>query len=106
MADPTDQSDPIDPADPIDGEIVEDGTALAASPQPPPVAPTFDYSDAGVPTFDYVRDRIENRVATSIGSTELAGESPQGKAVEDQFAERERAGRDKLEEIRRQMRGE
>lgn len=59
-----------------------------------------------MPTFDYVRDHIEIRVATSIGSQELAGAIPEGKAAEDQFAARERAGRDKLEEIRRQMRGE
>ena len=69
-------------------------------------APPGDYSESGVPTFDYVRDRIENRAATSIGSQELAGETPEGKAVADQFEARERAGRDKLEEIRRQMRGE
>jgi phage shock protein A len=91
--------------DPIDGELVEDSTALEVS-TPPPVTPAFDYTDAGVPTFDFVRDRIENRVATSVGSQELAGETPEGKAVEDQFEARERAGRDKLEEIRRQMRGE
>ncbi|HEY7592501.1 MAG TPA: hypothetical protein VH969_05045 [Actinophytocola sp.] len=89
--------------EPIDGEIVEDGTALD---KPLPQVPPSDYNQAGVPTFDYVRDRIENRVATSIGSQELAGETPEGKAVEDQFEARERAGRDKLEEIRRQMRGE
>lgn len=89
----------------IDGELVEDSTAPAVSPQPP-VLPATDYNDTGVPTFDYVRDRIENRVATSIGSQELAGATPEGKAVEDQFEARERAGRDKLEEIRRQMRGE
>lgn len=89
--------------EPIDGEIVEDGKELD---EPLPQAPPGDYSESGVPTFDYVRDRIDNRVATSIGSQELAGETPEGKAVADQFEARERAGRDKLEEIRRQMRGE
>jgi len=93
--------EPID--EPIEGEIVEDSTALD---KPLPQAPPGDYDAAGVPSFDYVRDRIENRVATSIGSEELAGTTPEGKAVEDQFAAREKAGLDKLEEIRRQMRGE
>jgi phage shock protein A len=89
--------------EPIDGELVEDDTALD---KPLPQAPPGDYDQAGVPSFDYVRDRIENRAATSVGSQELAGTTPEGKAVEDQFEARERAGRDKLEEIRRQMRGE
>jgi phage shock protein A len=89
--------------EPIDGEIVEDSTALD---KPLPQAPPGDYDQAGVPSFDYIRDRIENRVATSTGSQELTGATPEGKAVEDQFEARERAGRDKLEEIRRQMRGE
>jgi len=43
-------------------EIVEDGPA---TPTPPNL--TGDYTQAGVPTFDYVRDRIENRFATSVG---------------------------------------
>ncbi|HEX2134041.1 MAG TPA: hypothetical protein VHH15_21065 [Actinophytocola sp.] len=80
--------------EPIDAELVED----------PAPAPQGDYTEGGVPTFDYVRDRIENRHATSEGATELAGESPQGRSVEQQFADREKAGRDKLEEIRRAMR--
>ncbi|MET0233503.1 MAG: hypothetical protein ABW224_02570 [Kibdelosporangium sp.] len=89
--------------EPIDAEIVEDSPAGSPA---PPVTPQFDYTDGGVPTFDYVRDRIENKVGTSIGSHELATESPQGKSIDEQMAERDRAGRDKLEEIRRQMRGE
>ena len=87
------------PADePIDAELVDDG--------PPAPAPTGDYNEAGVPSFDYVRDRIEHRTATSIGAQELADATPEGQAVEDQFEARERAGKDKLAEIRRQMRGE
>ena len=72
----------------------------------PDQVPEGDYDEAGVPSFDYVRDRIENRVATAIGSAELASETPEGASVEQQMAERERAGREKLEEIRRSMRGE
>ncbi|HJQ47557.1 MAG TPA: hypothetical protein VJ870_14760 [Amycolatopsis sp.] len=65
-----------------------------------------DYNEAGVPSFDYVRDRIENRVNIAIGSEELAKESAEGASVEQQMADRERAGRAKLEEIRRSLRGE
>ncbi|MFC0106391.1 hypothetical protein [Kibdelosporangium aridum] len=81
----------------IDAEIVD---------TPPVKAPEFDYTDGGVPTFDYVRDRIENRMATSIGANELAEGMPEAKSIDEQMAEREQAGRDKLEEIRRQLRGE
>jgi phage shock protein A len=86
----------------LDAEIVEERKDLTA---PPPVAPDGDYTEAGVPTFDFVRDRIENRVATGVGSQELADATPEGKAVEDQFEARKKAGLDKLEEIRRSMRG-
>jgi len=71
-----------------------------------PEAPVTDYTEAGVPTFDYVRDQIEARFATSVGMSELADDTPAGASVEEQFAAREQAGRDRLEEIRRAMRGE
>jgi phage shock protein A len=86
----------------IDAELVEDDTA------PQVVAPSVqgDYTEAGVPTFDFVRDRIESRIATTAGATELVGETSQAKSIDEQMAERDKAGRDKLEEIRRAMRGE
>jgi hypothetical protein len=95
----------------IDGSVVEESTEIAVpgSFTPGSLTPAelvTDYTNDGVPTFDYVRDQIESRVATSIGSSELAGMSPEAAAVEDQFAKREQAGKDKLEEIRRAMRGE
>jgi phage shock protein A len=68
--------------------------------------PEGDYTESGVPSFDFVRDRIENRYATSLGSTELAGETPEASAFEEKMADRDRAAKDKLEEIRRSMRGE
>ncbi|MBB4905608.1 hypothetical protein [Actinophytocola algeriensis] len=86
--------------EPIDAEIVEDSKELDS---PPPVVPPGDYTEAGVPNFDYVRDRIENRVGTGIGAAELADATPEGKAVEDQFEARKKAGLDKLAEIRRSM---
>ena len=86
----------------VDAEIVEEKKDLTVA--PPPVVLAGDYTEAGVPTFDYVRDRIENRVATGIGTTELADATQEGKAVEDQFEARKKAGLSKLEEIRRSMR--
>ncbi|MBW4718605.1 hypothetical protein [Saccharothrix obliqua] len=70
------------------------------------VQPSFtpDYSDTGVPSFDYVRDRIENRAHTATGLTELAGVGgPDVQSLDQQQAEREEAGRAKLAEIRRAM---
>jgi hypothetical protein len=100
------------PDEPIDADVVEDETpdTAVAVPQPTPgmpftpVEPITDYTESGEPTFDYVRDKIEGRVATSIGSAELAGETRQAADVEDAFTKREQAGKDKLEEIRRAMR--
>jgi hypothetical protein len=97
---------PEDDDDIIEGSIVEDTAEVAVPGSFTPFEPVTDYTDDGVPTFDFVRNQIESRVATSIGSTELAGMTPEASAFEDQFAKREQAGKDKLEEIRRSMRGE
>lgn len=91
----TSNEDPV-----VDAEIVEEKKDLTSA---PPVVPPGDYNEAGVPSFDYVRDRIENRIATSVGAEELANATPEGKAVEDQFEARKKAGLSKLEEIRRSM---
>jgi phage shock protein A len=72
--------------------------------QPEDPALSGDYNEAGVPSFDYVRDKIEGRVATSVGETELA--EPAATSLDEQMAERDRAGKDKLEQIRKAMRGE
>lgn len=78
--------------EPIDAEIVP-----AAQPEPP--AP--DYDELGVPTLDYVRAKVEGRFATSLGGTELAEDTPEARSLEQQQAEREQAGKAKLDEIRR-----
>lgn len=69
-----------------------------------PPAPEGDYTTDGVPNFDYVRDRVEKRAATALGSTELAESTPEAAEQEKRFADRDAAARDKLEEIRRSMR--
>ena len=82
------------------------------SPEPPPrdadpigapEQPATDYVD-GVPTFDFVRDRIEGRYATALGTTELADESAPGRTLAQQQDDREAAAREKLEQIRRSLR--
>jgi phage shock protein A len=93
--------------EPIDAEVVDESAAVAL-PSPMTVTESIapDYTEGGVPTFDYVRDQIEGRIATSIGTAELTSDTPQAASVDDQFAARERAGRDRLAEIRRAMREE
>ena len=132
---PHDPSEASAEGDPVDGEIVS-SAALAAAPPPldddedvvdaeiveiPSLSAYStiqapDYSEAGVPSLDYVRDKIEGRFATATGSAELAQAAAERETIaraaaqqqavvvaEQQRAAREQAGRDKLEEIRRQL---
>ncbi|HTY28933.1 MAG TPA: hypothetical protein VMD51_12460 [Mycobacterium sp.] len=92
-----------------------DDTAEADAPQPvkPPPAPTVTpvppaevdtgYTPSGVPTFESVREKIETRYGTALGSAELDAETPEGRSVEEQYEARQRAAHDKLEEIRASM---
>jgi phage shock protein A len=87
---------PHDPTpEPIDAEIVPDPT--------PPVPPAPDYDEHGVPTLDYVREKIERRYATSIGAAELAEGTAAARSVEEQEADRAAAAKAKLEELRRSL---
>lgn len=72
----------------------------------PESTPSGDYDEAGVPTFEHVRDKIEGRYATAIGGTELAEESEAGRSIAQQQADRDAAARKRLEQIRRSIRGE
>ncbi|MGE2737826.1 hypothetical protein [Mycolicibacterium vaccae] len=72
-------------------------------PDVPNSDPEPGYSADGVPTFDAVRDKIETRYATSIGSTELASETPEARAVEEQYDARQRAAAERLAQIRESM---
>lgn len=83
------------PPEPIDAEIVPD--------RPSPASPTPDYDEHGVPSLDYVRDKIEGRYATSIGAAELAEGTAAGRDVEQQEADRAAAAKAKLEELRRSL---
>lgn len=62
------------------------------------------YTQGGVPTFEAVREKIETRLGTAIGSAELDAESPQGKDAELQYEQRQRAAAERLAQIREAMR--
>lgn len=82
---------PVDPAAPV-------------AEQPPAGDPSpTGYTNEGVPTLDYVRDKIEGRYATSLGAAELAEDSAAGRDVAEQEAERAKKAREKLDEIRRSL---
>jgi hypothetical protein len=98
------ESTSVVPGGTVDNKAVSEGSGMAG--QQAPVAPEGDYNDAGVPNFDYVRNRIESRFVTATGAIELAEDSSQAASLDQQMEERDRAAREKLEQIRRSMRGE
>ena len=77
-----------------------------ASPLPPVLAPNLDtgYTDAGVPTLEGVREKIETRYGTALGATELAEETPEGRTAAEQYEAQHKAAAEKLKEIRDSMR--
>src|ERR1700716_2923770 len=77
----------------------------AATPPPAPAADT-GYPPDGVPTFESVREKIETRYGTAIGATELAAETPEGRSVEEQYEERQRAAAERRAQIRKAMQAE
>ena len=84
-------------------------SARPPDPEPDPAVPAEprgDYTDAGVPTFDHIRNRIEERYATARGTTELAEESAAGRSVAQQQEDRDAAARERLEQIRRSLKND
>jgi phage shock protein A len=84
-----------------------------STPPPEPVEPVRvptdvdpGYDTSGVPTFDSVREKIETRYGTAIGGAELAAETPQGRTVEEQYEQRQRAAAERLAQIRESMHGD
>jgi hypothetical protein len=104
-------SDPKSADDPdgaVEAELIEaEVIAPDVNAEPVPVPPEdTGYTAAGVPTFDSVRERIETRYGTAIGSAELAADTPQGRSAEEQYEARQKAAAERLEEIRASMRDE
>ncbi|EOM77091.1 PspA/IM30 family protein [Rhodococcus rhodnii] len=58
------------------------------------------------PSLDAVRDKIEKRYATALGSAELAQNSVNGRMMEVQQASVQLAGHSRLEQIRASMKGD
>ncbi|GAB3011282.1 hypothetical protein [Mycobacterium bourgelatii] len=75
-----------------------------AAPPVTPDPPDTGYDQGGVPTFESVREKIEGRYATALGASELAAETAEGRAVEEQYEERQRAAAERLAQIREAMR--
>jgi hypothetical protein len=98
---------PEDDPNVVDGEVVDE-TPAAALAVPSAPLPDPDYNEGGVPSFDFVRDKIENRYTTSVGSTEVAGLGTDNTvdALDKKIADRDQAAKDRLAEIRRSMGGE
>ncbi|MGC4935756.1 PspA domain-containing protein [Gordonia sp. DT30] len=100
-------SSPADPGRPdddiIDGEVLPPATPRAVENPLTPPLPDPDYTESGVPTFDFVRDKIENRITTAIGSQELAEGTPEGRQVDKMIRKRDEAAKERLEEIRKSM---
>lgn len=63
------------------------------------------YTSAGVPTFESVRDKVEQRYGTSQGMGELDRQTPVGRSVEEQWDARAKAARERLDQIRKSMHG-
>ena len=91
--------------DPLDAEVVpaDDVPAGQAPVELTPVPVDTGYTSAGVPTFDSVREKIETRFGTAIGSVELAEETPEGRSVAEQYEARQEAAAERLKQIRESM---
>ena len=78
--------------------------AAPVHPVAPVTVPDTGYTDAGVPTLEGVREKIETRYGTALGATELAEETPEARSAAEKFDKRQKAAEEKLEEIRASMR--
>lgn len=72
---------------------------------PPVLIPDLDtgYTHSGVPTFEGVREKIENRLGTALGSTELAEETSEGRTAAHKYEQLQKAAANKVDEIRASM---
>ncbi|MBM7367241.1 hypothetical protein [Gordonia hydrophobica] len=91
-----------------DDDAIVDAEIVSAPDFTPTVTgPSYEevtgYTEAGVPTFDHVRDKIEQRTATAIGAQELAEAGKEAAAIDEAMAKRDAAAKDKLAEIRKSM---
>lgn len=94
---------------PVASEQVGDVFAVPPVPHgaPDPAAPTVTggYSTSGVPTFDAVRDKVEQRFGTAQGMGELDRHTSAGRDADEQWEARGKAARERLDRIRKSMHG-
>jgi phage shock protein A len=90
-----------DADDVVDAEVLPMSANTTAGPIVTP--PDSGYTASGVPTFDSVREKIENRYGASLGSAELDAETPEGRSIEEQYEARQKAATERLEQIRASM---
>lgn len=64
------------------------------------------YSESGTPTFESVRDKVEQRYGTAEGMDELDRQTPAGRNVDEQWRARQKAARDRLDAIRKAVHGD
>ncbi|BBX73659.1 hypothetical protein H7H78_10165 [Mycobacterium shinjukuense] len=74
------------------------------APETPDAQPDPGYDSGGVPTWEFLREKIERRHATALGASELDTETADGRAVEEQYEQRQRAAAERLAQIRESMR--
>jgi hypothetical protein len=98
-----DSEDRPTPAEPDLGAEADKTVVLPPLPAKPEET---GYTADGVPTFDSVREKIETRYGTAIGSAELAAETPEGRAAEEQYEDRQKAAHERLEQIKASMRSD
>ncbi|MGW4330614.1 PspA/IM30 family protein [Nocardia sp. NPDC004573] len=107
-ATPVDAAMPPRPAPEVSGQV-GGGSAVPAVPAPPPGitgdAASGGYSASGVPTFESVRDKVEQRYGTAQGMGELDRQTPAGRSVDEQWQAREKAARERLDRIRKSLHG-
>ncbi|WP_280309995.1 PspA/IM30 family protein [Nocardia abscessus] len=106
-ATPPGASVPPGPATEVSGQV-GGSSAVPAVPVPPPGMPSAaasgGYSASGVPTFESVRDKVEQRYGTAQGMGELDRQTPAGRSVDEQWQAREKAARERLDRIRKSLR--
>lgn len=61
------------------------------------------YSESGVPTFESVRDKVEQRFGIAQGMSELDRQTPAGRSVQKQWQARSKSARERLDEIRKSL---
>jgi phage shock protein A len=95
---------PDDPGTPDTTTPAQRGATVPPVPATPHAEPDPGYDSAGVPTFESIREKIENRYTTALGGAELDAETAEGQAVEEQYEKRQRAAAERLAQIRESMR--